>query len=750
MTDQQMTNSSKWPQVGMVIVLLLAYWLMISSMARKSATVDESSHIHRGLAYVIEGATQFRLGHPVIGSAIASFGGLLEPDLIFPKEHSAWSEGQWGVAGMIFMWESGQNGLRILFLSRLTGVFFALLLGAVVYRWGRDWLGAWSGLGASILVVLDPNVIAHARLVTNDVSVTLCYVLCIYGFWRWHRQPHPRFIFLSGLGLGLGLALKYTAAVLVPTLGLLALWLAFRRRSLQPIIAAIGVGMVAWLFIWAAFGFDLRPLPGGVFWDDLLWQIQYLGNIPNVYLNGEISNTGWWYYFPLAFFFKAPLSTLLLILLATVFFLFGKGWQQLFINTDWLFCFIPAAIYLLFTQIMALNIGYRYLINAFPFVMLLVIKGLIPQNYPSWHEKRGAIFVGGLIAGTAIASMSIWPNYIPHFNWLAGGQEGGWRILSDSNVDWGQDLVALREWQIETGHELNLSYFGTAYPSTYGLRFEPMPTWVPGAEQQLPNRQTYYPVNPAPGYYAISVTNLHGAVLEERSEYFSYFREKEPIARAGNSIFIYEVSAMGEPAHVAFSGVIPSLVSNELYDHLNTNDVRVRWFDAETSWIWPMPNSPDAGWLFIDQPLDDSRLEYELVDMIEGIYLYRLLDNWNQPTYIDIEGADVGVAMLRGIDQRDVCGEQVKLSTEWRALQETTRALKIFVHGLNEVDEIVGQSDILTVDSRSWYRGDLFRQTHMFTVSDKAVAFRVGLYDATTGERIGEPMVFPSECAANT
>lgn len=103
---------------------------MINSVVRKSATVDESSHIQRGLAYLLEGATQFRLGHPVTRSAIASLGALLEPDLVFPREHLSWSEGQWGVAGMIFMWQSGQNEPRILFLGRLMGIW----LGAVVYR----------------------------------------------------------------------------------------------------------------------------------------------------------------------------------------------------------------------------------------------------------------------------------------------------------------------------------------------------------------------------------------------------------------------------------------------------------------------------------------------------------------------------------------------------------------------------------------------------------------------------------------
>jgi hypothetical protein len=46
---------------------------------------------------------------------------------------------------------------------------------------------------------------------------------------------------------------------------------------------------------------------------------------------------------------------------------------------------------------------------------------------------------------------------------------------------------------------------------------------------------------PKPGYYAISVTNLKVPVPHRPADYYRYFSEREPLARIGNSIYLYEV-----------------------------------------------------------------------------------------------------------------------------------------------------------------------------------------------------------------
>jgi hypothetical protein len=42
--------------------------------------------------------------------------------------------------------------------------------------------------------------------------------------------------------------------------------------------------------------------------------------------------------------------------------------------------------------------------------------------------------------------------------------------LVDSNLDWGQDLIALRDWQRTNNiTDLNLAYYGTARPEAPGV-----------------------------------------------------------------------------------------------------------------------------------------------------------------------------------------------------------------------------------------------------------------------------------------
>ncbi|MCB0006518.1 MAG: hypothetical protein KDE04_08680, partial [Anaerolineales bacterium] len=112
-------------------------------------------------------------------------------------------------------------------------------------------------------------------------------------------------------------------------------------------------------------------------------------------------------------------------------------------------------------------------------------------------------------------------------------------ILIDSNVDWGQDLLRLQAWMAENEVDsVKLGWFGSARPEYYGINYEPLPG--------LPHHLNLFwdppfdPQNPAPGIYAISVSILWEIPLQEKG-LFAWFRAREPDARIGYSIFIYEV-----------------------------------------------------------------------------------------------------------------------------------------------------------------------------------------------------------------
>ncbi|HSH03576.1 MAG TPA: phospholipid carrier-dependent glycosyltransferase, partial [Anaerolineae bacterium] len=556
----------------LIIILWAAYGLMVSSMAQKSATVDEQSHLFRGAAYLKAGATHFLLGHPMLGSMIAALPLLTEPDLQLPTETAAWAEGNWSTAGHLFMWELNDNPQRLLFLGRTPIIWLTLILASLLYRWGYQLADRRVGLVAASLFLFDPNLLAHGRLITGDLPVTFFFVVAAYGYWRLLKVPEQsRFsayvpaILLTGCGMGLASATKFNAGLLVPILGVAGLIMVLKRRDIRPLWYLFVAGLVAWGAVWVVYGFAWRPLPGGSFWDDLFWELRYFDKPHGSYLAGNISTTGWWYYFPVAFMIKTPIPLLLLLVAGVV--QWGRQWRQgnvAGLDLPAHLCLLsPPIVYFIFCLTSSLNIGYRYMLPMLPFLWLFTAIYLFaPGMKRLAYQQVVQAGAGGLIVVLIGLSVGQWPDYIPFFNQLVG--EEGWHILADSNVDWGQDLPALAEWQAEHGGDLQLSYFGTAAPSAYGIDFKPLPTWSPAPEQGLPQYQPFWPAQPAPGLYGISVTNLQGVVLGSEPETYAWFRDKEPLARIGGSIFIYEVAASGEPVDMVLAGLTPAELEGEL------------------------------------------------------------------------------------------------------------------------------------------------------------------------------------------
>jgi hypothetical protein len=346
-----------------ILLFLLAYSLMVSSVLQKSATVDEQSHLFRGVAYLQAGATHFLLGHPILASALSALPLLTEPDLHLPLDNPAWEAGDWSLAGDAFLWQINDNPQRLLFLGRLPVIWLTLLFGALLFRWGRELGGRGAALLALWLLVLDPNVLANGRFITGDLPVALFFTLTIYGYWRWasgRGQPTVNLL-LTGAGLGLAGATKFNAALLLPILGVMGLYLAWRRRSARPLLALLVAGLIGWVVIWLVYGLAVRPLPGGAFWDDLFWELRYFDKPHGAYLAGEYSTGGWWYYFIVTFLLKTPAPTLLLLSLA-----FITYRSSFSIPHSTLFLLWPAAAYFGFSLTSSLNIGYRYLLPMLP------------------------------------------------------------------------------------------------------------------------------------------------------------------------------------------------------------------------------------------------------------------------------------------------------------------------------------------------------------------------------------------------
>ena len=72
-----------------------------------------------------------------------------------------------------------------------------------------------------------------------------------------------------------------------------------------------------------------------------------------------------------------------------------------------------------------------------------------------------------------VSVVTVYPDYLSYFNETIGDPQNGWRYLSDSNIDWGQDLPALAEFVEENEIDrISLAYFGAGSPAFYAIPFE--------------------------------------------------------------------------------------------------------------------------------------------------------------------------------------------------------------------------------------------------------------------------------------
>jgi hypothetical protein len=143
------------------------------------------------------------------------------------------------------------------------------------------------------------------------------------------------------------------------------------------------------------------------------------------------------------------------------------------------------------------------------------------------------------------------PHWLSHFNELVGGPQGGHRALDNSNIDWGQDLLYLRDWleKHPEAEDMRIAYFGCFDPNVLGIRYELPP---PDLRASGNNRLIAESKGLEPGWYAVSVNYVLGSVMNlpnGRGQFvywgvpaYGYFSEFQPVDRAGFSIWIYHIT----------------------------------------------------------------------------------------------------------------------------------------------------------------------------------------------------------------
>lgn len=267
------------------------------------------------------------------------------------------------------------------------------------------------------------------------------------------------------------------------------------------------------------------PIPR-LYWNGLdallFWNAE-----PNnpIYLLGQHVPAGSPWYFLTAILVKAP-EGFLFLLIAGLSQVHTLGARRA------LFLLLPPCFYLTAASLTSMQLGIRLILPALPFAALLGGAAFL-----YWRQWPLAV----ALCVSLLTTAANFPNGIGFFNPSSGGTAGALQYLADSNVDWGQDLPALRRWMdAAKPPTLKVYYFGNDNPFRLSTdrEIEMMaPPWGPDLvkSDQL---------SPEPGYYVISVNLLPGHMFAPRfKDYFAAFRGRPPLQIVGSSLYIYRIPA---------------------------------------------------------------------------------------------------------------------------------------------------------------------------------------------------------------
>jgi hypothetical protein len=480
------------------LLALLALELFLSAK-RLSQTFDEGDHLLAGYRYWTCGDFGVNPEHPPLAKLLAALPLLLEkPAVPGPCGESRTTTAEDFALASEFL--SKDTSDRLLFEARMAVASLSLLTALLVAWMARHVGGPKSALLSLAFFVFEPTVVAHSALVTTDMAVACFLLLSVLAWKRTLEEQSWPFLVLTGLGAGLALASKHSGVLVLPILALEAPLLG-GGRLLRKAGALVFVVALAVLVLWASYGFRFDPRGGGhAMSRSLRGYIErstatsgvdpkalgavetldrlrvlpesYLYGTANVligsaagghmYLFGTLYPTGRWFYFPATLLVKWTLGFMASLLLAIRF--APRGPRAVLI--------VPPLFWLLVSMTSRQNIGVRHLLPAFPFLLILAGLGCAAL----WERPRGRAVVLLLVLVHAGSSLRAFPDDLAYSNELFGGKTKTYRVLSDSNVDWGQGLKEARAYLESQGiRDCAIAYFGTATPARYGIPCRSLP-----------------------------------------------------------------------------------------------------------------------------------------------------------------------------------------------------------------------------------------------------------------------------------
>jgi 4-amino-4-deoxy-L-arabinose transferase-like glycosyltransferase len=403
------------------------------------------------------------------------------------------------------------NYAQAILMARFATVAFAAVPTVlIVYFWMAERFSVAAAATAAVLTALSPNIVAHGSIATTDAAFVACALATLWALARYVERPGWKWAAALAAAGGVAFAAKYSAVMLAAVTAIVCLLM---DRPSRPLWKRCGGAILlasAMIATGLALTWNYQPIDG------LLSQISHQRLGHDAYLLGRRSNGGWWYY---QLFALAVKSTYVeLAALAGAFAAFAILWRSVIVARIWCVAF---TVLLALAMMSHVDIGVRYVLLLIP-LALMAGTALVATR-----TKRPVAWAVGLAAvavQTVVAAGSS-PRQLSYFNGFAGGPMNGYRLLADSNLDWGQDLPAMRRVLTSVGaREPLAAYFGSAPPDDYDVH-----VWLwEIAGPQVKNRADWI---------VISATYLDGLYLA--NDPYELFRSIEPSARPTPTLFVY-------------------------------------------------------------------------------------------------------------------------------------------------------------------------------------------------------------------
>lgn len=230
-------SRKNWVTAAVIGLLVVHAGLLVYSATRHSPTMLEPALLASGLSHWEFGRFElYRVNPPLVRmiAALPVMAAGYESDWTgFYESPGARAEFP---LGSDFIAANGERSIWLFTIARWACIPFSLIGGLFAFAYSRElWKSDGAGLLTLTLWCFEPNILAHAELITNDVACTAFGLGATWLFWRWLKQPTWSRAALAGLVLGLAELTKSSWLMLFALWPLLAIiwWIANRRRAVR-------------------------------------------------------------------------------------------------------------------------------------------------------------------------------------------------------------------------------------------------------------------------------------------------------------------------------------------------------------------------------------------------------------------------------------------------------------------------------------------------------------------------------------